>query len=705
MDKTRRRLAWASLAGTSAILLAVAISLGLARVQVQAQPALDVTAAVLNVQKDVSRGMAAPGDTLAYTITVQNTGDVETTTWITDVLPADLTYVGGSLGQNHGTPSMVDGVLTWNETIWGGQTVQIWYSTNISSETTSGQVQNTAQVTGTGTLITDPAVTTLLSGQAPGAQVQLPESGAIVTDKGTLEISGVAWDASIPRPFPGAAELLPIDNYGGGGTYNIEWTAAISAVNYVLQESTNPQFSNPETFSTVDTLYFIAGRDIGTYYYRVQAYNADVRPSRWSNVESVAVVQTTQVNDASSVVALAEPLAPAQVAASGPVTVMVRIDDGGWNVAETTLDAGGWWNWSYDWTMPEEDDVQHTINVQAQDGVGSLSPVDTINVTLRNQNYVMYLPLFNKRWPPVPLAPTLQDISNADEDAYYTVQWSYDYTYPTVSTYSLQESTDASFTNPTEYNVGSSTSYAFTDKDDGTYYYRVRGHNSWGAGDWSTIKSVTVRTRTFYYEFNGSGRNTWPIRRTSAYEGEEWATWTEEHDGTIYILMDDKFDFSIASPFEEAPDPPYDIEVKARIHDPANLTAYGIIFGGNGGSPCPAYREDGCLSHYYRLEAIWDSRLKAGFKRIDEHEDDKGKGRGKELIHYQYVTGTGSGDDWHTWVFKVRTDGIAIYFDGAKIGSTDDTTYIYEPYFGIYASANEYKPAIGRFDYFYVEPK
>jgi hypothetical protein len=181
-------------------------------------------------------------------------------------------------------------------------------------------------------------------------------------------------------------------------------------------------------------------------------------------------------------------------------------------------------------------------------------------------------------------------------------------------------------------------------------------------------------------------------------------TLTEEHDGSMYILMNDRFDFAIASPWEEAPDPPYVIKARVKVHDPANLIAYGIIFGGNGGSPCPAYRASGCLTHYYRLEAIWDGALKAGVKRIDNHTSDEGKGQGKELIRYQYVASSSGGDDWHTWRFKVKPDGIDIYFDGEEFGSTSDTKYINEPYFGVYVSANEYKPAIGRFDYYYVEP-
>jgi hypothetical protein len=315
-----------------------------------------------------------------------------------------------------------------------------------------------------------------------------------------------------------------------------------------------------------------------------------------------------------------------------------------------------------------------------------------------------------KRWPPIPYEPVLNDIDNPDGNRDYTVTWSYgDHPDAPVITYTLQEATDADFTNPINYYPGGNTSQAINNAG-GTYYYRVRGHNTWGPGPWSNVKSVTVRS--YHYDFNSPTKvmDPWPIRRTSYWRGDLGSgrvTWTEEHDGTMYILMNDKWDFTIGSPFEVAPSPPYAIQVRAKVHDPGNLIAYGIIFGGNGGSPCPAYRDTGCLTHYYRLEVVWDGKLKAQLKRIDYHEsessNDRGKGRGQELIGYTYIPG--GGEEWNTWKFVVKPDGIDVYINGEFWRATSDNRYVNEPYFGVYASANEYKPAIGRFDYFYVDPQ
>ena len=68
-NKTQMKsLAWALLAGASALLLAASLPLLLSHFQALAQPVAEVTAANLEVQKDVNTPLAAPGDTLTYTI-------------------------------------------------------------------------------------------------------------------------------------------------------------------------------------------------------------------------------------------------------------------------------------------------------------------------------------------------------------------------------------------------------------------------------------------------------------------------------------------------------------------------------------------------------------------------------------------------------------------------------------------------------------
>jgi len=369
--------------------------------------------------------------------------------------------------------------------------------------------------------------------------------------------------------------------------------------------------------------------------------------------------------------------------------------------------------------------IENTVSVT---GTGTLV-TDTASTSIYEETLI-YFPIIFKRWPPIPYAPALQAIDNSGGQDDYTVSWTYDYTGEvSADTFILEESVnDGSFSNPTQYTIdGSTTSKAFTNKDGGTYYYRVKGENGWGVGPWSNVESTSVRKYT--YNFNSSTKlmDPWPVRRTDYWHGDDSVngprvTWTEEHDGGMYFIMADRWNFAIASPFDAAPAPPYVIETRVKVHDPSNLVAHGVIFGGNGGSPCPAYRETGCLTHYYRLEAVWSTEeeggLKASLKRIDYHEPEessgRGKGRGVELMGDGNSSSeilSGGGSDWHTWRFEVYSDRIKIYHGGSLWKDIDsgydsdfDARYIDDPYFGAYVSANEYNPSIAKYDYYKVYP-
>ncbi len=704
--KSVHRLTWALLAASSALLLVIGLSLLLSHSPVLAQPVLDAADASLEVNKYVSKGFAAPGDTVLYTITVRNSGDASASVWITDELSSDLLCVPGSLDSNYGTPIIAGGVITWNNSVGVEQTARVWFSAEILAGTTASEIENTVRVTGTGELITDSVVTTMLTGQPPNSQTRSPNKDEVITQKGNLTISGIAWSEGTDPPYLVDDPVLTVQRQGDR-SYYVSWTDVVSAQNYTLQEAQQPDFSTYESTvvaaPTTSQLISKSTSDDGVYYYRVQASCLDKQPSRWSNVEEVNVPWTV-----TSGPSLGSGLS-AGIATNSALTVQVRIDDGDWQNATTTA-ATGWsgWDWSYVWSLPEEHETQHTISTRASGEDGTWGTPDTVTVTVDNKQYNRYFPYVFYRWPPIPYEPVLSDIDNAAQRDTYTVTWSYDDNDPDVpdpTSYTVQEATDTDFTNPTEYTV-SGTQKQFTDKDAGTYYYRVRGVNAYGPGEWSNVKSTTVRSYTYHYDFSSPTiiHDPWPIRRTSLYEGDVWGgTWTEEQEGNLFAVMNDKFDFAIASPMEEAPAPPYTIQTRVRVRDEANLVAYGIIFGANDGSPCPAYRDSGCFYHYYRLEVIWDGRLKAGFKRIDRHESEKGKGQGTEIIGYRYVEGDSIG--WHTWKFEVKADGIDIYYDGGLFGSISDSQYVNEPYFGVYTSANEYKPSIGQFDYYYVDPK
>ena len=123
-----------------------------------------------------------------------------------------------------------------------------------------------------------------------------------------------------------------------------------------------------------------------------------------------------------------------------------------------------------------------------------LSP--TVQGSATDTTTVVYhriiLPFVAKRWPPVPYPATLNPIDNSDGDAYYTVSW---LAADLADTYVLEEDDNADFSSPTVVYEGADTWWSVPSpgKTSGaSYYYRVRGHNQWGYGDYSNTESVSV---------------------------------------------------------------------------------------------------------------------------------------------------------------------------------------------------------------------
>ena len=122
-----------------------------------------------------------------------------------------------------------------------------------------------------------------------------------------------------------------------------------------------------------------------------------------------------------------------------------------------------------------------------------LSP--TVQDSATDTTTVVYhriiLPFIAKRWPPIPYPPTLDSIDNSDKDGFYTVSW---LTADLADIYVLEEDDNADFSSPTTVYYGTGTSWSATDPGrlGGTHYYRVRGQNQWGYGEYSNVEAVTV---------------------------------------------------------------------------------------------------------------------------------------------------------------------------------------------------------------------
>jgi hypothetical protein len=89
---------------------------------------------------------------------------------------------------------------------------------------------------------------------------------------------------------PIAPVLSAISNADGNGDYLVDWSDAVGANGYELQEDDNGAFSSPSTpYTGVISQFSVTGHLAGTWYYRVRA-NSLGGFSAWSNTQSVIVL-------------------------------------------------------------------------------------------------------------------------------------------------------------------------------------------------------------------------------------------------------------------------------------------------------------------------------------------------------------------------------------------------------------------------------
>jgi hypothetical protein len=153
-----------------------------------------------------------------------------------------------------------------------------------------------------------------------------------------------------------------------------------------------------------------------------------------------------------------------------------------------------------------------------------------IGLELSGYPFQVHLPLVARRWPPLPYQPTINPISNPDGDGSYTVSWT-EQPSRLADTYTLQEATNSAFTSDVrEVCTTASQSCNVTGRSEGSYYYRVRGHNTWGYGEYSAVRSVAVlppATPSINPIANADG------------DGDYTVSWTTAARASSYVLQED----------------------------------------------------------------------------------------------------------------------------------------------------------------------
>jgi uncharacterized repeat protein (TIGR01451 family) len=239
---------------------------------------------------------------------------------------------------------------------------------------------------------------------------------------------------------------------------------------------------------------------------------------------------------------------------------------------------------------------------------------------------------------------------------------------------------------------------------DNVYYYRVALVGPWGNTAYSNVVTVIGN----YFDDFSDPNSGWALRRTSYLE----KNYVYYLNGNLVTLVDDRWDWVLGSPLRPAPAVPYAIEYRARVNDASNLVSGGIVFGGDwNGGDCPEpgniYQTNNCFNQFYTHNYIFYGAMKLLWEKVNELVWCPGCGgsalkRIGDTEEVDPVLPNGPSLEWHTYRVEVREDGARVYIDGALIRHFTDTAYINRPYFGTFASTDEYKPSIWLYDWFQV---
>lgn len=379
---------------------------------------------------------------------------------------------------------------------------------------------------------------------------------------------------------------------------------------------------------------------------------------------------------------------------------------------------------------------QAITNAFVIDYAGSLiTKTVVVTVTAEPPTKTIYFPAIFKTLT----APVLEatGIALAGSNYQWTTGWN---AVAGASNYTIQASTDPNFGTILSEETVSILHHIFLQPgadDTYYYYYRVRANsNTFGIGSgWSNVVTVVKP----YYDDFSSGVSKWVTRRQDRDDVQNEI----HHDSNNYLKMwvRGRWDFMLASPLDKAPPPPYRIETRVKFDGVGNLNTYGIIWGGDwNGGVCPRagrsaeanripetmiaptsdvyYRisgraplnyDDNCFQTYYRTIMLWQgpgNEMKFQVKRVDYH-DDNNHGKGVDLRAWNNIQ-LQSGDSlgWNTWTIDVYENGTVNIFSGTNlVAQVNDTRYLNQPYFGLFASTDEYPGSDPLWDYIKVEPR
>jgi uncharacterized repeat protein (TIGR01451 family) len=296
--------------------------------------------------------------------------------------------------------------------------------------------------------------------------------------------------------------------------------------------------------------------------------------------------------------------------------------------------------------------------------------------------------------------PSLFSIQRAGTSNDWALYWSDDAA--DITAYELQEASTSEFSDADTITLGDVQNYNVSQSPLSTdiYCYRVRALANGLTSEWSNSRCIQGN----YFDNFNDANSGWSIRREDTDDVDNSSKY---EDGKFILKIGGRWDYAIASPMVPAMETPYRIQTRVFFGGGVdNLHSYGLIFGGDySGGACPNSSFSSCFNRYYRLNTFWygpDKLLRFELKRIEGHSKNNNGGFGTALIPYRDVRVPNS-QGYVTWAIDVYPNGtIDIFVEGNKVDSVNDGSYINSPYFGVFASANEYLGSEPTFEYFSV---